>query len=72
MIVHKVLSSARFGNDVTDYGINNLMKRGVLEDAYPLHDGNWEWTEEGSLTDRQVLLLNSMYIKHRLFNNCSC
>lgn len=55
MITSKVLSVASFGPGFFDSGINELLKSGAFQTAFPLHDGDWKWTEEGPLNDRQVI-----------------
>lgn len=54
MIVNKMLSVTHFGPNIVDFGISDLYKKDVFETAFPLHDGNWEWTNQGPLNDRQV------------------
>ncbi|XP_074029186.1 anoctamin-4 isoform X2 [Leptinotarsa decemlineata] len=56
MIVYKMLCRTKFGNRRDQYGIPKLLKEKVFLSAYPLHDGPYEWTEFGKLTDRQLLV----------------
>lgn len=35
-------------------GINDFISAGVFQSAFPLHDGDWKWTDQGYLNDRQV------------------
>lgn len=54
VIINKVLSTTRTGVDAFDVGINEFIKTGIFETAFPLHDGDFEWTDDGYLNDRQV------------------
>ncbi|CAH1119328.1 unnamed protein product [Phaedon cochleariae] len=54
-IVHRLLTSTTFGNLPGDKGFEALIKKRILLDAYPLHDSTYQWTEEGPLSDRQLL-----------------
>ncbi|RZC33898.1 anoctamin-5-like [Asbolus verrucosus] len=55
LIIYKVLTINAFGEEKQEYGIDKLLRTQVFESAYPLHDGPFEWTEEGPLNDRQLL-----------------
>lgn len=54
MVVNRILSITHFGPDTSAYGVDALVKEDVLQTAYPLHDGDWVWTNQGPLNDRQV------------------
>lgn len=62
MIISKVLSTTRTGLETSDVGINELIKTRVFKTAFPLHDGNWQWSDTGDLNDRQVTNKNR-YLK---------
>ncbi|CAH1119327.1 unnamed protein product [Phaedon cochleariae] len=55
LIVYKLLTKTKFGTSYGDYGLSKLKKENILIDAYPLHEGPYEWTEYGKLSDRQLL-----------------
>lgn len=61
MVVSKMLSVTRFGDEFLEVGIDNMIKKGMFEKAYPLHDGDWEWTKEGPLNDRQANYTRNKY-----------
>lgn len=50
------MQRAKFGPHDTDIGCHNLLANKVLEAAYPLHETEWRWTDEGLLNHRQVQL----------------
>lgn len=54
MITHELLKNTRYGPADDEIGIMSLFHKGFLHTCYPLHDGPWEWSEEGPLNDRQV------------------
>ncbi|XP_044261983.1 anoctamin-3-like [Tribolium madens] len=61
LIAYEILSEAKFGDDENDYGIEKLIRLGIVKTAYPLHDGDFEWDDkEGGYlipeNDRQLLL----------------
>ncbi|KAJ8918004.1 hypothetical protein NQ315_011457 [Exocentrus adspersus] len=55
MVLYKILCRTKFGVDRSAYGIDKLLKEKVFADAFPLHEGPREWSENGPLTDRQLL-----------------
>lgn len=57
MTVAQLLKLAPFGPQYKDRSLNKLLSEGVIYDAYPIHDGLPDWTEDGPLCDRQVLFL---------------
>ncbi|KAJ8918003.1 hypothetical protein NQ315_011456 [Exocentrus adspersus] len=54
-IVKQILSNTKYDQKATDTGFEWLLSEGVLVGAYPLHDSPYAWTDEGPLTDRQLL-----------------
>nr|XP_023016297.1 anoctamin-6-like [Leptinotarsa decemlineata] len=54
-IVYRILSAVQFGPSPDDKGFQLLIQENFIIDAYPLHDSSYEWTEEGPLSDRQLL-----------------
>lgn len=48
------MSKNQFGEKQHDNGIEKLLSTNVFEAHFPLHDGPWQWTEEGPLNERQV------------------
>ncbi|CAH0549881.1 unnamed protein product [Brassicogethes aeneus] len=50
-----ILKRNLYGRGPYEFGLENLKKAGVLDCAYPLHDGDHHWTESGPLTRRQLL-----------------
>lgn len=52
--MEKILTKTKFGPLPKNTGIKNLRAANVLVDAFPMHDGPWEWRVHGPLTDRQV------------------
>ncbi|XP_050303777.1 anoctamin-3-like [Anthonomus grandis grandis] len=55
MIVKELLNRCVWGERRGNYGIERLIKAGVFIDAFPLHDGDFKWTDSGPLNDRQIL-----------------
>lgn len=55
MIVYQLLCRVIWGENKSNYGIAKLIRSNILLDAYPLHDGNYEFTVSGPLNDRQLL-----------------
>ncbi|KAK9880345.1 hypothetical protein WA026_010230 [Henosepilachna vigintioctopunctata] len=57
LIVHKILSDPLTFNEKEIEGLNKMIKSGYIKDAFPLHDGVWQWTEarQQYLNDRQIL-----------------
>ncbi|KAJ8985729.1 hypothetical protein NQ317_014380 [Molorchus minor] len=55
MVLYRILSRTKFGDENSDYGLEKLISLNIIVDAYPLHEGPFEWTESGSLSDRQLL-----------------
>ncbi|KAG5886690.1 hypothetical protein JTB14_007092 [Gonioctena quinquepunctata] len=55
MVIYKILHRIKFGTKHSQYGITKLLGEKVFIDAYPLHEGPYQWTETGNLTDRQLL-----------------
>lgn len=53
-IVYHLMEDTIFGDDICDSGLTRLKKKEIIDDAYPLHDGKWEWSDEGPLNHRQV------------------
>ncbi|XP_064214000.1 anoctamin-3 isoform X2 [Tribolium castaneum] len=61
LVAYELLSEAKFGDHENDYGIEKLIRLGIVKTAYPLHDGDFEWDDkEGGYlipeNDRQLLL----------------
>ncbi|KAB0802428.1 hypothetical protein PPYR_04614 [Photinus pyralis] len=55
IVINKLLNTTQFGPDEFECGISKLIKKKIFIAAYPLHAGNWRWTEEGHLTKLQLL-----------------
>ncbi|KAF2902977.1 hypothetical protein ILUMI_03204 [Ignelater luminosus] len=53
MIVHHIVNNSKYGREMEQYGVNEMISQGVVLTAYPLHDGNSKWTWRGPLSDRQ-------------------
>lgn len=49
-----VLTRTDYGSAMGQYGLPKLISRKTLLSAYPLHDGDWKWTDKGPLNNRQV------------------
>ncbi|CAH2013648.1 unnamed protein product [Acanthoscelides obtectus] len=54
-VLVEIMNKTRFGQRPSEYGIYKLLKEKVFIDSYPLHDGPYEWTDNGHLNDRQLL-----------------
>ena len=54
----QILARARYSRDDRRgrAGINQLLKRGVYEDAFPLHDGDYDYGDEEK---------NTVFMNHR-------
>lgn len=46
----------QYGPEKDQRGLQRLLREGIFMDAYPVHDGYYDWTEEGRLCERQVVL----------------
>lgn len=55
-VLYMFMNEVWFGEEESDCGLRQLLNQNVVESAYPLHDGKWEWNEEGPLCDRQLLV----------------
>ncbi|XP_047539349.1 anoctamin-5-like [Vanessa atalanta] len=58
LIVYKILLHLPFGDQANHYGINRLLERNVLLDAYALHDGPYHFMPDQSVVGsnaRQIL-----------------
>ncbi|XP_017776100.1 PREDICTED: anoctamin-5-like [Nicrophorus vespilloides] len=55
MVIHQILSKAKYGDQEHEFGLETLLKNKYLQDAYALHDGTYKWTTSGPLNDRQLL-----------------
>ncbi|GJQ85110.1 hypothetical protein Trydic_g20242 [Trypoxylus dichotomus] len=55
MLLHRLMTTTRYGNERNQYGLDSLCGRGLIIAAYPLHEGSYEWTTTGPLSDRQLL-----------------
>ncbi|KAF2902279.1 hypothetical protein ILUMI_03900 [Ignelater luminosus] len=55
MVIHEILNTTKFGERDEDYNLDEIIKLGVLTTAYPLHDGTCTWSNQGTLSDRQLL-----------------
>nr|XP_022906767.1 anoctamin-5-like isoform X2 [Onthophagus taurus] len=55
MLLYLLMTKTWFDVNANDYGVDKLLSKGIFADAYPLHDGAYEWTKMGQLTDRQLL-----------------
>nr|CAI5828389.1 unnamed protein product [Callosobruchus analis] len=53
-ILVEIMKRCRYGQRPSEYGIYKLLEEKVFLDSYPLHDGPYEWTDTGTLNDRQV------------------
>lgn len=54
MVMNRIMERVKFGDDIGQFSLNNLVEDEVIDDTFPLHDGPFEWTESGNLNDRQV------------------
>nr|CAI5828394.1 unnamed protein product [Callosobruchus analis] len=54
-ILVEIMKRCRYGQRPSEYGIYKLLEEKVFLDSYPLHDGPYEWTDTGTLNDRQLL-----------------
>lgn len=61
LLINYLLKRTEFGNGVGEFGVKKLISKKIVQAAYPLHDGPWQWSEKGFLTDRQVRIY---YIFH--------
>ncbi|KAL1516169.1 hypothetical protein ABEB36_000088 [Hypothenemus hampei] len=57
MVVNQILRRVVWGDRQSEYGLHRLIKYKILTDAFPLHDGNYQWTTTGPLNDRQLLAM---------------
>ncbi|XP_057662421.1 anoctamin-4-like isoform X2 [Diorhabda carinulata] len=55
LIIYKILTRMKYGSNLKEYGLTRLCKEKIICDYFILHEGSYEWTESGSLTDRQLL-----------------
>ncbi|KAL3277529.1 hypothetical protein HHI36_012874 [Cryptolaemus montrouzieri] len=57
LLLYKILSDPLTYDERDVYGIDKMIKLGFIKDAFPLHDGPWQWAEEKqeNLNDRQIL-----------------
>lgn len=55
MVIFQILRTTQYGPLPTQHGIIHLLEHGVFQDGYPLHHAQVNWTEEGALSDRQIL-----------------
>lgn len=55
MIAYKVLAETPYGNLSNEFGYAALINKGIIIEAYPLHDPTYRWTTDGPLSDRQLL-----------------
>ncbi|XP_064076867.1 anoctamin-5-like [Vanessa tameamea] len=58
LIVYKILLHLPFGDQANHYGINRLLERNILLDAYALHDGPYHFMPDQSVVGsnaRQIL-----------------
>ncbi|XP_044261976.1 anoctamin-6-like isoform X1 [Tribolium madens] len=55
LVIYRVLSKNPYGESDQDCGIKKLISTNIFESAFPIHDGQWQWTEEGPLNERQLL-----------------
>ena len=64
-ILTQILARARYSRDDRrgQAGINQLLKKGVYEDAFPLHDGDYDYGDEEKnavfMNHRRVRVLNA-------------
>lgn len=73
-IVYKILSTKLPGGIDCEDSLDDLLRKGVFQTAYPLHDSTAEWTTKGPLSDRQVtFIFLTFWAIRNTANNCfSC
>lgn len=56
VVVFIIMDYIQYGYESYDIGIRQLLHSGTFIDAYPLHDGPWEWPTDPKepINDRQV------------------
>lgn len=52
--MYRIMQKIQFGEERSDYGFHKLINDKILIDAFPLHDGQYQWTNTGIINDRQV------------------
>lgn len=57
MFIHQKVDRAKFGVRSEQYGIKEMIRRGIITTAYPLHDVDTKNTKSEP-SDRQVSILN--------------
>ena len=53
-IIYEILKRITISFDESEVTMKNLLDTDIFVQAYPIHDGDYAWTTEGHLTDRQV------------------
>ncbi|KAF2887457.1 hypothetical protein ILUMI_18716, partial [Ignelater luminosus] len=53
MFIYQKLNTAKFGDDPQDYGINELIRRRIVDTAYPLHDVDGDPLKSEPISDRK-------------------
>ncbi|KAJ3641472.1 hypothetical protein Zmor_027979 [Zophobas morio] len=54
-IIYEILKRITISFDESEVTMKNLLDTDIFVQAYPIHDGDYAWTTEGHLTDRQLL-----------------
>lgn len=53
-IVFQILKKISFLYDEDELNLKLMLEKETILQAFPIHDGDCDWTNEGPLTDRQV------------------
>nr|XP_022900381.1 anoctamin-6-like [Onthophagus taurus] len=56
MLLYLLMTKTWFDEKVNDYGVDKLLSKGIFAAAYPIHDGSYYWTQQGPLSERQLLV----------------
>lgn len=59
LFIHHRVDRAKFGEEPEHYGIDEMIREGIITDALPLHDSDAHPTWLSPLSDRQVSITTS-------------
>lgn len=58
-LIDYILNNVKISSNVEEKGYRFLIKLDVLKAAYPLHDSDYTWKNEGPVTETQVFVISS-------------
>ncbi|XP_044757863.1 anoctamin-6-like [Coccinella septempunctata] len=55
LLTNYVLTNIKFGKGVDERGVERILNKRIVKAVFPLHEGSTQWTNEGPLSERQLL-----------------